>query len=168
MLGMINDRFWSKVKIGEPNSCWEWQANKNNKGYGLFRPGGTAPKVLAHRFVYEHHHGCTLPKGQSVVIMHTCDNPICVNPSHLSLGTMKTNYDDMAAKGRRRIVCTVANLGPPKRGSACPQAKLTEEMVRKIRADIAGGEPTRAVARRLGMNASTIRHIRDRKSWKHV
>lgn len=161
-------RFREKFHSGSPDECWPWLANKNGMGYGLIYDNERKRKVLAHRYAYELHHGCTLPKGQSVVIMHTCDNPICVNPSHLSLGTMKTNYDDMAAKGRRRIVCTVANLGPQRRGSACPQAKLTEEMVRKIRADIAGGEPTRAVARRLGMDASTIRHIRDRKSWKHV
>lgn len=50
---MLDDRFWTKVDRAEPGGCWEWTANKNNKGYGLFRPGGTAPKRLAHRLAYE-------------------------------------------------------------------------------------------------------------------
>jgi hypothetical protein len=90
-------RFWDKVKIAGPNECWEWQAAIGTSGYG--KMGFNGKSEYAHRvcFILEHHE---IPKG--LVVMHTCDNRICVNPKHLKLGTQKENLKDMTDKGRRQ------------------------------------------------------------------
>ena len=87
------DRFWDKVdKTGE---CWIWTASKNKKGYGRFGFGSRAQ--LAHRVSWLLSNG-EIPDG--MLACHTCDNPPCVNPSHLWLGTQKDNVVDMSSKGR--------------------------------------------------------------------
>lgn len=87
-------RFLNKVNIPDnPKDCWEWQANKD-KGYGKIGINGKS--VLAHRFSYLMFNGD--PTG--LVVRHTCDNPGCVNPSHLMLGTCADNSRDMVERGR--------------------------------------------------------------------
>lgn len=88
-------RFWTKV-LPVDSGCWEWQGHRLPKGYGHFR-GLTAKNVKAHRFAYELLVG-PIPDGLRV--LHRCDNPPCVNPVHLFLGTDKDNSDDKIAKGR--------------------------------------------------------------------
>lgn len=95
-------RLWSKVQKGEPDQCWPWTAAKSNFGHGRFKVDGKL--YLPHRLIYaltkgpitnaEEHHG--------TVVMHSCDNPACCNPAHLSLGRQVDNVADMAAKGRSR------------------------------------------------------------------
>ena len=94
---MLNERFWSKVAVRTDKDCWEWQANKNNKGYGMFSINSYVGKKLAHRLSYENSFG-KIPDGMH--ILHSCDNPACVNPSHLSAGTRSDNMTDCASKGR--------------------------------------------------------------------
>lgn len=94
---MLNHRFWSKVAVKTENECWEWTANRNNKGYGMFSLGSIIGKKLAHRLSYEESFG-KIPEGME--ILHSCDNPSCVNPSHLSAGTRKDNMVDAVQKGR--------------------------------------------------------------------
>lgn len=90
--------FWGYVTAGDPNVCWEWQGCVMPKGYGLLRHRPTSPKqMVAHRVSYQLHFG-PIPDG--IEVCHTCDNPPCVNPKHLFLGTIKDNYDDMLAKNR--------------------------------------------------------------------
>lgn len=84
--------FWQKVDKTE--DCWEWTASKNKQGYGIF--GHQGQTWLAHRLSYKLSN--MLPDG--VKVLHRCDNPPCVNPDHLFLGTQKDNIKDMAAKGR--------------------------------------------------------------------
>lgn len=169
----LEERFWNKVEIRGADECWPWLATKNNKGYGLiWKPGEGRGnnKTLAHRVSYELENG-PIQKGdtpQSLVVQHTCDNPNCVNPAHLVLGTMKSNYHDMATKGRRRIVATVANLGPPKLGEQHYMAKLTAEKVRELRARRLAGETYAAMARELGLNKSTVRRVVCGTAWRHV
>ena len=79
--------------------CWEWTATRNRQGYGVvgLAINGKPCGVPAPRLQWMHHHG-EIPPGQ--VVMHTCDNPACINPGHLRLGTQADNLADMRAKGR--------------------------------------------------------------------
>jgi hypothetical protein len=92
------DRFWDKVIILGENDCWNWCAFKNKRGYGKYYLDGK--KVYAHRYSYIMHHG-DIPEG--LCILHKCDNPSCVNPNHLFLGTHKDNTQDMISKGRKGV-----------------------------------------------------------------
>lgn len=119
--GAPAERFAARVvEIG--SGCWEWNGYRGPKGYGKF---GLTPSstVLAHRFAWEQEHG-PIPEGMCV--LHRCDNPPCVNPAHLFLGTLGDNNNDMRAKGR--------GTDPPRRtGEQSPSARLTASQVAEIR-----------------------------------
>ena len=104
------ERFWSKVE--KSDGCWEWNATRNHRGYGKFRDTPHS-EVGSHRFSYVLHYG-PIPEGMEV--MHSCDNPPCVNPDHLSLGTSKDNAEDRTAKRRTRNQWTGPLLAPRKNG----------------------------------------------------
>ena len=86
-------RFWDKVE--KTDGCWVWTASKNRQGYGYFRFDGKMRK--AHRMAWLFAIG-EIPEG--MMVCHSCDNPSCVNPEHLWLGTGQDNMDDMNTKGR--------------------------------------------------------------------
>ena len=92
----IEVRFNNKYEINQQNDCWEWQYSTNNIGYGMFRWAKGIMRT-AHRVSYEMFIG-PIPKGMCVC--HKCDNPKCVNPDHLWLGTVKQNMQDKVLKGR--------------------------------------------------------------------
>ena len=90
----LEERFWGKVEVPSYGECWEWTAGKI-RGYGSIFYNGKTHK--AHRISWKIHFG-KIPKDMCV--LHECDNPSCVNPSHLFLGTHKDNSDDKIQKGR--------------------------------------------------------------------
>lgn len=91
--GPAGDRMWRFATPVDADTCWEWAGNRNQHGYGRL------DTTYAHRLSWEFHHG-PIPDG--LVVMHACDNPPCVNPWHLRLGTQVENMRDMARKGRRK------------------------------------------------------------------
>ena len=92
----IIERFWPKVRKADGDGCWEWQASRMPKGYG--RLGISGVMVLAHRVSYELNIG---PIQAGLFVLHKCDNPSCVRPDHLFLGTQADNVHDAKAKGRK-------------------------------------------------------------------
>ena len=92
------DRLLRKLVVDQHTNCWEWQGGKNNIGYGMIRDG--QQMRTTHRVSYEEHNNTPIPAG--LVVMHSCDNKLCCNPQHLSVGTMKDNMHDMIKKNRHK------------------------------------------------------------------
>lgn len=140
--------FWSKVKVGDAGECWPWLGGTFDKGYGAFRYDDATHS--AHRFSATLAFG-DIPAG--MVVCHHCDNPPCVNPAHLFLGTYGDNMQDATVKGRMA------------QGERSHKARLNESDVRAIRSS----PLTHAkLARIYGVDPSNIAFIRARKTWKHV
>ncbi len=142
-------RFWSKVDVRQTTCrCWEWTARRNAWGYGEFKHRGAS--TYAHRFAVTAA-GIDLKPDQ--VVMHTCDNPACCNPTHLLVGDHAMNVADRVAKGRSA------------KGSSNGRAKLTEAQVLAVRSD---DRPAAQIATELGVSVATISLIRRRRIWAHV
>jgi len=154
MTAPLDARFWAKVLRGD--GCWLWRAGTNKRGYG--RIGIVGKQVdLAHRVAWELVYG-PIPDG--LCVLHHCDIPSCVRPSHLFLGTRRDNFADMRAKGREHKV------GP--RGERAALAKLTETNVLTIRARRAAGEKLKDIAPDFGISLALVSDIARRKIWKHL
>lgn len=96
----LSQRVWYKVNPNDETGCWEWTGAKDKRGYA--RVNVNQRNVTAYQVVYEICRG-DVPKtlnGERVHLMHSCDNPACVHPWHLSVGTARLNSQDMIAKGR--------------------------------------------------------------------
>jgi hypothetical protein len=156
-------RFSEKVKVAGPDDCWEWQGAKNKLGYGLFSGGadlGRRP-YLAHRFSFQ---WSNLREPQGCVL-HTCDNPSCVNPAHLFEGDRTENNLDRERKGR----------GGNHKGTRNGRAILTEQSVAEIRAEYdqrcrEGRKygALKALAEKWGVTHSSIQNIVYGRNWLHV
>lgn len=110
------DRLLNKIEIDNITNCWVWQAGTNNIGYGMIRDG--KKMRTAHRVSYEEHNQTVIPNN--LVVMHSCDNPKCVNPVHLSLGTRSDNTQDMIKKGRGKPWGGTGMLGKKQPKTVCP------------------------------------------------
>lgn len=148
-------RFWSKVKIGSPDECWEWQAHRNNKGYGVL--GIKRDIFLAHRISWAIKFGDL--KGKCA--LHKCDNPACVNPNHLFSGTMKENMDDKMAKGRYK-------KGITPKGMSNYLAKLKDADIPIIREMCDAGISTHVIGAKFGVTSKTIWAVGKRITWTHI
>lgn len=142
-----------KVSFNPDTGCWEWLASKHPKGYGYACFGNKV--MYAHRASYQLFYGA-IPKGMCVC--HHCDNPRCINPGHLFLGTNADNTADMVKKGRGRT--------PAIKGSAHYNAKFKESDIVEIRA--ANGVAISELARKYRVTPATIYYIRNGTTWKHV
>jgi hypothetical protein len=91
----LAQRFWGKVK--KSDGCWEWQAYRDEDGYGSVGSFGNADRMSTHRYSWVLHNG---PIPADLFVLHRCDNPPCVRPDHLFLGTVLDNNRDAIAKGR--------------------------------------------------------------------
>jgi hypothetical protein len=156
----INDkckaRFWSKVKKGP--GCREWTGSRSQLGYGfvnrtLYTTG------FAHRFSWILKHG-KIPRG--LFVLHKCDNPPCVNPKHLFLGTQRDNVLDMLVKGRAR-------LWDAPRGELQGLSKLTSAKVKIIRKTyVPRVISQRRLAAKYKLSQSSIGAMLRRETWTHV
>jgi len=160
----IAERFWAKVNKGpHPKGCWEWTGPIDAYGYGRFYFSGRGhTEVKAHRISLQIC-GTKVEKGQ--VVMHSCDNRLCVNPSHLGLGTHADNARDMWAKGRAASIRdpqACVNVGE-KNGSA----RLTESQVREI-LSLKGKERSLTLGIAYGVSQETILNIWGARAWKWV
>ncbi len=144
-------RFWYGVERGNSSECWWWRKSASTNGYGKFCHNG---KIAgAHRWAWEFTNG-PIPDG--LFVCHSCDNPACVNPSHLWLGTNAENSADRKAKG------------PHPRQHVNARTRLDEWDVHAIRFAYKRGVPASALARTFGVSGRAIYSVVYRESWKHL
>lgn len=151
----MSERFWSKVR--KSDGCWEWTAGtfRQTIGYGAFkvREGGRWVRRGAHRVAWALTFG---PVPVGMFVLHKCDNPRCVRPEHLFLGTHAENMADRTRKGRQ--------VG----GEDHWAARMTAADVLRARALVAGGMTIRDAARDLGKHESAVGNAVNGKTWKHL
>lgn len=141
--------FWGKVR--KTSTCWLWLGHIDENGRG--RTGKSGGAGIAARVAWEKTNG-PIPKGKCVC--HRCDNPACVRPIHLFLGTKKQNSEDMTSKGRQS------------RGAHRPLSKLTDKGVIQLRNRRLAGESLADLAAEFGITRANVSMIVRNKRWKHV
>lgn len=147
----VEERFMSKVQKTE--QCWLWIGKKAKGGYGSFSANGKS--YIAHRFYYSLING-HIP--DDIKACHKCDNPPCVNPDHIFLGTQSENLQDAVQKGRRRT-----------RGEDNGFSKLTTQQVIEIRRSYSSGSMIKAeIARKFNTSKTNVTRIINRESWTHI
>lgn len=144
-------RFLRKCRQDD-SSCWEWTAGKSPRGYGHFWVDGKTYR--AHRWAWEHYNKRSIP--EDFIVCHTCDNPACVNPSHLVCRDHTWNHDDKFAKGRGLA------------GARHPKAIIDEQTFVKIYKEMTElGCGVAETARKHGIGLSMAERIKARATWKH-
>lgn len=174
-------RFWRLFSKSQPvNGCLNWAGRKNKSGYGVFDYSGRPH--LAHRVSFWLNTRL-LPPGMSV--LHRCDNPACINPAHLFLGTHQDNVWDMVSKGRHahgprhaaamRLAAArgqshMSRTRPDavRRGENASGSRLTNEQVLEIRRRCAGGVKQSDLASEFHVNQSQISDVVSRVTWRHL
>ena len=152
----LEERFWAKVD--KTKNCHLWIGSTNPDGYGRFKVDGKLEG--AHRVAYELAYG---PFDKSLKVLHTCDNPPCVNYLHLFLGTQIDNINDMVHKNRTLRGEKRSRL---LRGSKCPRALLDDSSVVKIRELAHRGYTDNELSETFQVSVGSIRAIRTGRQWK--
>jgi len=159
----LEDRFWGRVLNYRQNGkCWLWQGATNGR-YGIAVKSRQELKLGEKRRIYAHRAAWELTNGkipEGMFVCHKCDNPLCVNPSHLFLGTPTDNMRDCVNKGRLKFY--------HKKGSQHGRARLNERKVLLIRYKYSQGKPIADLARKFDVGESTIRHIVSGDTWTHI
>ena len=152
----LKERFWEKIDVHKSNECWEWNAAKISKGYGVIGDESGKMQYATHVLFYLRK-GYWPPKGRTC--NHICDNPGCVNPKHLYLGTQKSNVRDRDQRNRSNYV----------KGERNGKAKLTERKVYEIKRLLKQGIMTqRELGRKFGVDPTHISCINTGKVWRHI
>ncbi len=154
-LAMSLNEAIDRLSMPEPNTgCFIWMGAlqgdgyQKGKGYGVLSFQGR--RISAHRAAYEAVNGA-IPDG--LFVMHKCDNTLCCNPAHLTLGTHQDNVDDCVSKGRHT------------QGESHPMAKLSASQVSAIRSD---RRPVEDVSSEFGISRAQVYHIRNNSRWRAV
>lgn len=134
---------------GYPFQCWLWTGRKDKKGYGVF-----SDIKFGHRYSYEYYNG---PRTKGLVVRHLCNNPGCVNPSHLKEGTYKENANDRLLPGGKPYIGL--------KGSENGVAKLTDDIVKAI---FTSKEDYKILAIRYNISKPRVRDILSGRGWNHI
>lgn len=162
-------RFWKYVIKGD--GCWKWSGQLDTRGYGTIKL--RKRRTFAHRVSWMIHRG----NPEYLYVLHHCDNPSCVNPIHLFLGTQTDNVADMMAKGRRWKTRDLpigdqhwSRKHPDKvrRGELNNRAKLTSEVVRNMRRSFNSGVSRRMLSEQFHISLSQTYNITSGRQWRHV
>lgn len=150
-------RFFASCTYDEKTECWDWLGSLSPRGYGRIRVAGK--NIRAHRYSWILKHGRDIPEG--MVVCHKCDNPKCVNPDHLFLGTIADNVADCVSKGRHARGEKLAH--PRAKGEKNGNSRLTANQVDAIRSD---QRPQRTIASQFGVSQALISKIKRGEMWK--
>ena len=150
------ERFWLRVRVGNVSECWEWQGSRGPHGHGAVRRDGK--HIRATAIAWFLFHGEWPPEGMD--ICHHCDNPPCVNPAHLFIGTAKDNMQDAIRKGRFKFL-------RPRPGEHNNNAKLTWASVAEIRERYSAGENISQLSRAFRVARSTLREVVNGRNWRN-
>lgn len=157
----LEERFWEKVDIRSDDECWEWKGSKNKKGYGEFWFPQRGKHTRAHQVSWILKYGDI---RDSYCVLHKCDNPPCVNPKHLFLGTNQDNMEDRQQKGRwnSRFLFGTEH---PQHGENSKHHKLSESDVHEIRSLKNQGTSLREIGKRFGVSHGVINNIIQGRKW---
>lgn len=174
------ERFWSKVDTFG-SGCWEWQGYVNQDGYGVI--GLNNKTARAHRVAYALANG-PIPDG--LVVRHSCHNPACCNPDHLSIGTQRDNVQDMVDAGRQfselrkkpktaqhaaKIGQAVREYRARLRAEGVPHPgrhRLTDERVRALRSAYSAGAKLSDLSHQFGICKSAVIRVVKKRTYAHV
>ncbi len=152
-LNTKENNFYKYLKVPDnEHGCLEWVGSKHAFGYGVFKT-----RILAHRFSYQHFIGKI---GDGLSVLHKCDNPSCVHPDHLFLGTQEDNLKDMTDKKRGRY--------PGSPGERNHKHKLTETDVGEIKSRLQMGDKQKNIAKKYSIHPSQVSRINTNTTWRNI